>query len=189
MYQSQTKEVQLKRVIFIAVALAIAVLPTAINTTPALASGYTEAHLVMQAGEVTPQAHLLVMNPMRGPVGWYLWAQAYFGPTFQVLPMLQVGLGTGLEVADEPLRFGTFAYFEKGRVFSSFYWEDGGTGPWHQFVASYQPNTHLGFAVMDQRFVGTGPRAQYTYKRMQLWTASLFEGGDMNQLVTLRYSF
>ena len=135
-----------------------------------------------------------------GPFGYYAFGQVssngyrqlYAGPTWKPASWLEVGIGVGKENMPDSTRRN--AYFWVGHegmsVFGTF--ENGGSGPWHKMVLNYRLNDAVGIGVMDQAFLGFGPRVEYNIKKgVQLWGAVLRDNdtNSTNAKLAVKFSF
>jgi len=130
-----------------------------------------------------------------GTFAWFFvgehWAEGYAGLTYAPLSWCQVGLGFGLEQADDPWRVGSSLWVGNGRWSVLALLEDGGGAFWHRVVANYRVNPILGVGLMSEEFVGVGPRLEVTVPKLpvQLWTSVLRKDGNDNGYLTLKFSF
>lgn len=121
---------------------------------------------------------------LSGRVGTFMWAQIvpqegkyrqiYGGPSYQVADWLQVGVGGGVERAENKGRLGSFAYLTPIKNNSVFMiYEDGGSGPWWLLLHTYRFGLfkQYGIGVMSQAYLGTGPRVEYNWGKLGRWKA------------------
>lgn len=120
------------------------------------------------------------------------YREAYAGPTWKPLSWLQVGAGIGKENKPTSTRHNVFfdARWEKVSVYGTF--ENGGSGPWHKVTATYKISEKFGAGVMDESFIGRGPRLEYNIKKdVQVWGAFLHDRdtGKNTTVFAVNFSF
>lgn len=89
------------------------------------------------------------------------YSEAYLGPTWAPISNLEIGLGYGIEAADDPGRFGGYVWTGKGKASLLCLYEDGGSGPWHRINLGYQVTPKLYLGVSDRSFYGKGALIWY----------------------------
>ena len=111
---------------------------------------------------------LFAQDQISTELGWFSyflvtdgWSEAYVGPTYSPNPNLQIGLGYGLEQADDPGRFGGYVWAGKGKFSATWLFEDGGTGPWHRLNLGYQIDPRWRVVLSDRSFYGKGVSVEY----------------------------
>lgn len=139
-------------------------------------------------------------NPGDDSFGYYVFAQAlsngyrqiYGGPTWKPLSWFEVGVAFGRENVSDSARRNAYFSVRKGDFSAYGTFENGGSGPWHKVVLSYSVNDLIGIGVMDQAFLGRGPRVEYKIKEgVSLWGAVLYDNitrtTNSTLAVTLRF--
>lgn len=140
----------------------------------------------LQKGKSVTEGLLWVDGPIRGPVGYFVFAYAgsdryreiYGGPSIKALPWLELGMGLGRENEGNGRRRN--AYFsadgEAGSI--SGYFENGASGPSHKVYLNYWVGRSFGLGMMDDTS-GRGPRVVLRLgKNANLWGAILRERSD-----------
>lgn len=104
-----------------------------------------------------------------GPFGIYVHAyastdkyrNAYVGPTVKLADWLTVGVGIGRE--NQPYGVRKNAFFEANvdKVYAYGTFEKGASGPWHKVILMYKVSEKIGLGVMEETFIGRGPRLEY----------------------------
>ena len=146
-----------------------------------------------------PAADVLMMhsfeNKKFGTFAWIIvnesWAEGYGGLTYMPYPFFQLGLGLGLEQANNPLRFGIIIWVGKKDWSVLTLLEDGGSGNWHQIKAIYRLNRYIGIGLMQEKFTGFGPRLEVTIPQLpiQLWASLLQLDGNLNKYFIIKFHF
>lgn len=141
-----------------------------------------------------------VDGDLNGTFGYYVFGlvssdgyhEIYGGPKWKPTPWLEVGVGVGQETASTPNRRN--AYFlignDKVSVYGTF--ENGGSGPWHKVTATYKATDTVGVGVIDQSFLGFGPRVEYNVtKNVTAWGAILRnrDTKETTSLLAINFSF
>jgi len=93
------------------------------------------------------------------------YAEAYAGIEFAPVPSISIGLGAGLETAENPWRIGASLWMGHGPVSLFAAGENGGTGYWYKVVASYAVTEYLTTGIWSKRFAGVGPMIQLAIPR------------------------
>ena len=107
------------------------------------------------------------------------YSSYYVGPTLAPIDGLVVGIAIGREVISNELS-GTrrAAFFDGtwGKIHAFALRENGASGPWHKNTITYAVTEKFGAGVMDETFLGRGPRLEYNItKSVQLWSALLHD--------------
>ena len=130
-----------------------------------------------------------------GTFAWFLvcenWAEGYAGLTFAPLSWCQLGLGFGLEKADDPWRVGGSVWFGHERYSLLILLEEGGGAFWHRIVANYKLSRVFGIGYMSEEFVGVGPRVEVNIPKtpVQVWSSLLRKDGKNNIYLTFKLTF
>lgn len=100
------------------------------------------------------------------------------GPTWKPFDGAQVGCGIGRETMrgeGSGSRRSCFAEVTLGKVNLYLAAERGGfSGPWKKMTATYALSERLGFGVMHETDLGTGPRLEWNVRKdIQVWGAIL----------------
>ena len=98
-----------------------------------------------------------------GPFGGFVyiamcdtWSEVYAGPTFAPAKWIELGLGVGFEVADDPGRLGGYVWLGHGNLSFTYLFEDGGSGPWHKARVDYRLTDRLTVGLLEKRETGKG---------------------------------
>ncbi len=130
-----------------------------------------------------------------GTFAWLLvgehWAEGYAGLTYMPLSWCQVGLGFGMEQADDLWRVGGSLWIGNGSWSILMLLENGGSGFWHRVVVNYRIGTVVGIGFMSQESVGVGPRFELNVPKLpvQLWASLLRKDRNNKGYLTLKFSF
>jgi len=118
-----------------------------------------------------------------------VWAEGYGGLTYMPTSYFQVGLGLGVEKANNPLRIGSMVWVGKDNWYVLTLLESGGSGYWHQINAIYRLNRNIGFGFMKEEFTGFGPRLEFSLSNLpiQLWVSLLQLDGNLNKYLTIKF--
>ena len=118
-----------------------------------------------------------------------VWAEAYGGLTYMPTSYFQIGVGIGIEKADNPLRIGSMIWVGKQNWSVLTLLENGGSGYWHQINAIYRFNKNIGIGFMKEEFNGFGPRLEFSFSNLpvQVWTSFLQLDGNLNTYFTIKF--
>lgn len=116
-------------------------------------------------------ADLLVYyeRELKGPIGFYALAgvdtdgyrHGYAGLTYKVTGWLKVGAGIGREFNPSSTQRNYFAELNTDKYYGLYTYEGAGSGPWHKAILVYRATEKYNVGVMDQTFLGRGPRLEY----------------------------
>ena len=135
-----------------------------------------------------------------GPVGYFVFGQTistgyrqiYGGPTLKPFSWLEVGVAGGQETGGTPNRRAAYLWSGNDSVSVIGIFENGGSGPWHKIVVNYRVSNSVGIGIMDQAFLGRGPRMEYSLnKNVTLWGAVLHDktSNSTNSTFAVNFSF
>lgn len=165
----------------------------------------SEENTIQQAFYVTSSPLSLSSLPgfkdyQLGDVGlfsWILgsknWAEFHSGLTYQPFPWLQLGLGLGLEQAENPFRVGSFFWLG-----GDWWWiqtdiETGGSGLWYQSIGVFVKKNHdIEFGYFARSGEGIGPYLSHGLSRfgipLKFWQAPLLYDPQTKQFGLLGIS-
>lgn len=154
-------------------------------------------------GEPLPQLKLNVdRSPGRG-IGLFSYtrvfegyAQEYGGPTFNLKPWFQGGLGAGAEFHDSDafLRLNIWGSTTYGPA-TLLIWTEHGQAFWGRLEAKYQVKDFFNVGLMSQTSLGTGPRLELKKRfgsvEAAVWGTEFFtdEWLELNHLVGVQVTF
>lgn len=120
------------------------------------------------------------------------YRQIYVGPNLKPFPWLELGVGVGKENAPASNRRNAYFLADNGKcsLFGAF--ENGGSGAFHKVVFNCRVSDSLGVGLMDQEFLGFGPRMEYSLnKNLLLWGGVLRDNKTKttNATFALTYNF
>ena len=117
-----------------------------------------------------------------------IWSEGYGGLTYMPTKNLQLGVGIGIEDADDPLRLSSMIWVGDKKWYVLSLLEDGGSGKWHQINALYRLNKYIQFGLMEEKYTGFGPRIELTAPNLPiaLWFSLLRMGNNQNSYITLK---
>ncbi|MDP3957461.1 MAG: hypothetical protein Q8Q10_03105 [bacterium] len=180
-WKDYTKRERLVKIGLIIVAVLVAVL-TFKDAPAAETNFWVEPQVIYNKEKSITRLNGGLSGDITDTVGYYAFGltqsdgyrQLYGGPTWKPLSWFEVGVGMGLESVKPALRRN--AYFlatgEKVSLFGTF--ENGGSGPFRKVVLNYQVSEQVGVGIMEETFLGRGPRVEYTLKKdAALWGALL----------------
>jgi hypothetical protein len=137
---------------------------------------------------------------LTGSVGFYAqvvkdsagYASAYVGPKFKIAEGIEVGIGIGRERApgySSPVRNAwIFIDQEQYSLYATV--EKGDAGKWHKAIALYKLSDAVNVGVMNESFLGTGPRVEYKVaKDFQVWGAVLRSYRKTTPVLAANFSF
>ena len=81
---------------------------------------------------------------------------------------LQLGVELGIEDAENPSRLSTMIWLGNKKWSILSFFEDGGSGKWHQINARYTLNNYINFGLMEEKFSGYGPRLYFNIPRFPI---------------------
>lgn len=107
---------------------------------------------------------------LTGPFGLYVqvyadttkYRNAHFGPTVKLADWLTVGVGIGRENQPYGVRKNAFFEVNSEKVYAYGTFENGSSGPWHKVILIYKVSEKVGLGVMEETFLGRGPRLEYS---------------------------
>lgn len=106
--------------------------------------------------------------------------QTYGGPMCKPLPWLEVGAGVGREDADKPNRRAAYAIASNDFGSMTAIFENGGSGAFHKVIVMKAVTDSLGIGLMDQKFLGFGPRVEYALTKNTTLSGALLHEKDSN---------
>jgi hypothetical protein len=138
----------------------------ALNAEEASAQSYVEFQGLARQDSFSPMIDGTLIVPGK-PLDTFVyfiasdtWAEAVVGIAKQVHPSFWFSVGAGVETDEDPWRVNPNVIFTKGRVFSYFGYEIGGSGYWYKSFSTYRVASKLEVGLHSQRFYGTGPLVQ-----------------------------
>lgn len=163
----------------------------------AQATGFVEVQTVIADGSAANQINLSLSGQLPAKnLGWFAWAltskgwsEAYVGLAYSPADWISIQAGYGLETADDSGRFGGSIWTGKGANSVFFAYEKGGSGSWHKLVLNHRFNNWLGAGVLDQTFLGTGPRVEVMTGKIKVWAAQLWLHGKPTTTAAVSYNF
>lgn len=176
----------------------VCLLVLAIGSTSAQAQSYLEVEVYQSQTGVSPkiagyQAKDLGQLDGFGTFTFFwverVWAQAYGGLTYAPVSWLQVGLGAGLEQAEDPWRIAGSIWLGNKRWSALTILENGNSGLFYRSQFNIKATNWLGLGGFAERFNGIGPRAEIGLKQLplQLWLTKL-SGSDGQTILGLIYN-
>lgn len=122
------------------------------------------------------------------------YSSLYAGPKFRIAEGVEIGIAIGREVLERhaPSTIVRNVWVSVDREQFSLYatLEKGDAGKWHKVTAMYKLTDDINVGVMNESFLGTGPRLEYAAaKDVQVWGAVLRTGGKNTPMVAVNYSF
>lgn len=184
----------MKTLVFIIVCLLV----LASDDNKATAQSYLEAELYQSRTGVSPKIAGYQAKDLGQPDGFgtftffwveQYWAQAYGGLTYAPVSWLQVGLGAGLEQADNPWRIASSIWLGNDRLSALTVLETGGSGFFYRSQFNVMVTSWLGLGGLAERYTGFGPRAEIGPKQLplQLWL-TILSGSDNKTILGLVYN-
>jgi hypothetical protein len=121
-----------------------------------------------------------------------VWSEAYGGITYSPTNWLQLGIGIGLEQADQPWRlaYSIWAGNEKISLFNVL--ETGGSGFYYRCQFNMRVAKQLGLGGFTERYTGMGPRVEINLPGVpQLWITPLYapETNQYNIITGLTFNW
>ena len=157
--------------------------------------GFVENQNVIASSAVTPQMDVSLGGPIHGKLGWSFWglatqtwSESFVGLTYSPSDTLNVGFAYGVEDAKRHGRYGASLWTKRENVSLLALYEDGGSGPWHKAVLNYSTGK-WDIGLMNQAFVGTGPRVARNFGKLSVWSALLFEKGGQKGILGITRNF
>lgn len=174
--------------------LAIALFGTCSKAHAQGVTGFVEFWNTVEKSDTTPQVNVYAKGPIKGKVGWTLWtlttqgwSEANGGLTFAPASWMEVSWSAGIETNEEPFRHSSTLWMGKGRFAVLVIYEDGGSGPWHRVIGTYQATKNVTVGVNSIRFFGTGPYIERRFGKVSVWGAWAVD--NQKGAVTARLSF
>lgn len=184
--------------VLIAIMLVVALVGIILGTSSAHAIGFFEGQTRFSSdAKATQQLTLYTQKDVGTGLGYFTWSQVnnswgqlYGGMTYSPLTWIQAAAGVGLEVHEgRSRRFGSYLLVDRPhQIFAVAAYEDGGSGKWHTAYALFPIRQFL-VGVMEEKFVGIGPRADIRVGPAKLWTATLSDSDGPTGLLALQYWF
>lgn len=111
---------------------------------------------------------------------WFLvsdtWGEAEFGISKPLRPWLGAAVAAGVETDEAPWRTSAAMWASKGRFFTFFVNEYGGSGYYYKFTGTARIADRAAIGILSQQFYGTGPFVEISLGQgFKVW-ASLVEG-------------
>jgi hypothetical protein len=149
--------------------------------------GETSPNVFMQANKYYKDSHYGMFT--YALAGQY-YGEAVAGPTYTLSLgkriMTEIGIGIGLETANQPLRYAAYTYAEykldttsssnKGKLSFLINGEIGGSGYWYVGFISYNVSNRLSLGVHAQYGAACGPRLQLTLPgNLLIWATAGYD--------------
>jgi len=121
------------------------------------------------------------------------YASVYAGPKFKIAEGVEMGIGIGRErnrgEASTMVRNAwVFIDQEAWSLYATV--EKGNAGKWHKAIALYKLTDSVNVGLMNESFLGTGPRVEYKVaKDFQVWGAVLRSHGKATPMVAANFTF
>lgn len=160
-------------------------------------NGFVEGQTRFNDGSATNQINLSLGGNLsaKNHLGWFVWAlvsegwaESYVGLAYSPADWIAFQAGYGIETADDSGRFGGNVWIGKGANSVFFAYEDGGSGPWHKLVLNHSFGK-FGIGVLDQSFLGTGPRVEIKTGKVKVWAAQVWLKGKPTTTAAVSYNF
>ncbi len=164
-------------------------------SVPVFGQSYAEAESYVVDNEASIIMANYLSEGLTDKFGWFAfswvaddYAQAYAGITYCPVNWIQLGVGGGLEQAENPWRIaGSIWMGNESETFSTLHiFETGGSGFWCRNQLNYQIIDWLGMGIHSEYLMGIGPRAQISIPStpVQFWATPLydFKTGRLNAI-------
>ena len=122
------------------------------------------------------------------------YASVYAGPKFKLAEGVEVGVGVGREVLERHApstvvkNAWVFIDQEAWSLYATV--EKGDAGKWHKVIALYKLSDAVNVGLMNESFLGTGPRVEYKVaKDFQVWGAVLRSHGKATPMIAANFTF
>ena len=158
------------------------VLAWALSGSIVSAQTFVEYQHIFGEGPAYPTLDAQIEIP-QGPVnfyGWFLasdgWGEGEVGVSKLIRPWFWAAVAAGIETDESPARINIPMWIAKGRFFTFFVNEYGGSGYWYKVTSTalIAPRTEVG--VISQTDYGTGPLVQLSLGRGFRFWGSFVEG-------------
>ncbi|MBI2829413.1 MAG: hypothetical protein HYX77_09120 [Acidobacteria bacterium] len=150
--------------------------------TVASAQTFVEYQHLFRNGSHSPTVDTQIAVPGKtvNMFAWFLvsnaWGEAELGISKPIRPWLGAAVAAGLETNETPWRASAAMWASKGRFFTFFVNEYGGSGYWYKLTGTARIASRTEIGVHSQQFYGTGPLVQISLgQRFKVW-ASVVEG-------------
>ena len=138
------------------------------------ANAFTSLEIETNATNGVETFRLYTVKPVAKNLGVFAfmvvtegWGQAYAGLDYTPIKQLDLGLGYGVDTAGDNHRIGGYAIVHEGRFAIKHFFENEGSGEFHQTFATYQATDKLTIGVDDHKFKGTGPMIDYRISKSE----------------------
>lgn len=155
-------------------------------SVPAFGQSYAEVESYVVDNEASIVMANYLTKDLIDKFGWFAfswvaedYAQAYAGITYCPVNWIQLGIGGGLEQAEDPWRIaGSIWMGNESETFSTLHiFETGGNGFFCRNQLNYQVIDWLGIGAFGEYLMGIGPRMQVSIPStpIQFWTTPLID--------------
>ena len=105
------------------------------------------------------------------------FAESYFGLSTKIAKNTSISLSVGFQAKTEkPLRFGSSFFTKKGRYSLLLIGEYGiNKTYWYKYQFKVNNGKKITWSFYGQRFAGHGMRLDYSFGKIGIWTASLYD--------------
>lgn len=147
-------------------------------------------------GDAKPQINIYARGPLKGMVGWTVfaevgpgeWAEGLVGLTYTPYSWLDLSAMAGIETYDQsPFRYGGSLWIGKDRFSFVYLFDDGGTDYWQRNLGKVEVIPTFSIGVIQETFFGTGPYVEKRFGKVILWGA--YDPKDKQGLLTVQFNY